>query len=243
MQERRHAEAGRPAPVQLPPGEPVQLRVQRPEQRIRDDPFVAGRAGEFGSHVHCSLSSQRRARARIRGRALLSKSKTGGKRRHRARKPNKRRRSKPGTIAEYTRGLDFEAIARRRAAGSRPGTLPCVVDEPPRQVVDDGGIAARRGEIGGAQQLLLAAAQRLGDAFAHAGRRQVALAGLLVSDHQHERVRAARADHVHACPAPCSAPRRAAPAAPASASRPARSRGRRRAAPTPDPRNSRWPDR
>ena len=56
MEERRHPQAGGPAPVQFPAGEAVQFRVQRAEQRIRDNAFIADRAREFGRDVHFSLS-------------------------------------------------------------------------------------------------------------------------------------------------------------------------------------------
>jgi hypothetical protein len=56
MQERRDAQAGGPAPVQLPAGEAVQFRVQRPEERIRDNAFISSRTRKFGSDVHYSLS-------------------------------------------------------------------------------------------------------------------------------------------------------------------------------------------
>src|SRR5687768_13584446 len=65
------------------------------------------------------------------------------------------------------------------------------LDDAARLVVDDVGVGTRGGEIGRAQQLLLASLQPLRDAIAHSGIREITLARRLLRDLEDDGVRAA----------------------------------------------------
>jgi hypothetical protein len=70
----------------------------------------------------------------------------------------------------YTRAEALAAQGKTPAVKESLLHLPLRLDDAPRGVIHDVGVAARRREIGGPQQLLLAVLERLRDPVLHARR-------------------------------------------------------------------------